>query len=163
MKLEEKLKILTDCDFSKWRQVQRKNPVKIKEIDNSFHTQGFGNVLSGIRGALDLLSKNPLRIEFLKYIKNSYQFLKECYKRIPFAEIDEKDEDFKFLFDYKDKLNTLGILLNTYFIKFENEKKVSEKSKEYMQIINQIKDMFSKDYREDILKKYGLNNQEIIK
>lgn len=68
--------------------------------------------------------------------------------------MDKEDEDFRFLFDYNEKLRLLGLKLKDIDFFIKNKKSPNDKINDCINyILNDLKPL---NYREQILSKYGL-------
>ncbi|HRZ85483.1 MAG TPA: hypothetical protein P5277_01760 [Candidatus Paceibacterota bacterium] len=160
MDQQRKLEILVQCDFSEWREWKR---IEQRGGDVS-KAHGFGNVFFGVCGALSNLADNLAEInntysskDNLELVMFGYRLLSDKYSTIPFSEMEPSDEDFKFLFDYKEKLDMFGekIQAFTQRLKAENMNG-SREWPEYIQMEEILKDLAQRDYRKTILQKHGI-------
>jgi hypothetical protein len=139
MDKNEKMKLLIKYDFSAWR--------------SNFKKSGFGNIYTGIFHAIDYLKhQNILFEDTFKLINESYRELIDYYSLIDFSELDKRDEDFRFFFDYSDKLIQLGQELNNLEQNIIFGRDFSFNNVENI-ILN---DLAKRDYREKVLSNYDL-------
>ena len=146
MDLEKKIKLLKKYDFSAWRT-------------------NYGGVvptiighLAGILGDLEDISREKSPVEKAKYfetLNKNYAGFISFYEQIDFSELSREDEDFKFFFDYRDKIIELGegiknLEQNILCGKEDFSKKLFGK-------IFQLRDM---NYRKQVLDKYGITYEE---
>src|SRR4030067_3566974 len=110
MDLEEKKAILVACDFSEWRgwERARRQGTSLSEV------HGFGEILFGIGGAVSYLADGYESERSVESLTLGYKSLSNYYATIPFDQLDPSDEDFRFLFDYKKRLDEFGRTVDTF-------------------------------------------------
>ena len=111
MDIKRKLELLARYNFSGYASEYKKN--------------GFGNLVAGIFSETDLAvsrKKTSLKNHSFDRQNEFYWKLVEYYNKVDFEELDKEDEDFRFLFDYSDKLIKLGQELNNFQIEYFSRK-----------------------------------------
>jgi DNA-binding transcriptional regulator GbsR (MarR family) len=144
MEFKRKLELLIKYDFSAWRN--NFNPDK----------PGFNGLLSGVCSSLILLSNHPHRRDAFTKAEDFYNLLLTYYSQINFNELDEKDEDFKFLFEYNKKLKILGKKMNDIKLLIRDNKLFNEEIKNCLEFI--IKDLKAMNYRKQVLVEHNLSS-----
>jgi uncharacterized protein YdcH (DUF465 family) len=146
MEERRKLELLVKYDFSDWRYwVEGK---RVKEY--------WGLVGSGLAGIFYLLSAIDREdqigaIKKFKGLEESYSVMISKYSEIDFSELDLEDPDFKFLFDYSEKLIDLGKEINHLEQNILEGRDASINKS--LEIAKELRDM---NYRDQVLDKYGL-------
>jgi len=153
MDKQRKLEVLADCDFSLWRKIERAKQAGITPPTKG----GFGNMLFGMSGAVSCVAENLSYDEMIGLTLDIYKMIEEDYSTVPFDEMDSNDPDFKFLFDYKEKLDELGRKIKAFDHRIkENEMVASNDWPEYNELMEFIGDLMAKDYRSNVLKVHGI-------
>ena len=96
MDRERKIQILEDADFTE-RKMQPLGKI------------GFGQLVASLNACVNMLCHSKLKGDKAQYWLQgficTYNYLITYYDSIPFEEMDREDEDFKFLFEYRDMLD----------------------------------------------------------
>jgi hypothetical protein len=155
MDSERKLQILEASDFSEWRKWLR-DKQEGKDL-TEVEVHGFGNILFGMGGAVSYLADGYESKEILELLLHGYQCLTEDYATIPFSEMDTQDSDFRFLFQYRERLNELGQKVQDFATRtLENGMKASRDWPEYQELYKMIGQLMRTDYRSQVLVKHGI-------
>src|SRR3989338_10147576 len=149
MDQQKKLEILAACDFSEWRGWER---AKLAGKDPS-EVHGFGQILFGMGGASSYLVGGHVSEESLELLMFGYKCLSDYYATVPFEQMDPTDEDFRFLFDYKERLDEFGRKIETFAERVRaNGMKASKDWLEYREVQDMIGELMKTNYRETVLK-----------
>ncbi|MCX6706770.1 MAG: hypothetical protein NT001_01365 [Candidatus Woesearchaeota archaeon] len=150
MDYARKLEILANADFSEWRM--------------NWERPSMGMLFCGLRGAMsnlaDQYEEQPK--EMLQMIICAYNNMLIYYSEIPFDELDNNDEDFKFLFNFRDRLDDLGEKLEQFIDKSLEKNLMSREWKEFQDAIHLVDKLYhaSGDYREVILARNGIKRSQ---
>jgi len=141
------------------RERERKNCIKSPQED----ILGFGNALAGLITFLNLIGEGENAKKIFPDIKYIYSCLNKWYKRIPFDKLDKEDEDFKFFFNFKEKLIGLKMPLEKLEIALEKGE-IFKDLIEYNSLQSSLKEilLLSKKYRREILAKYSLDKSKYL-
>ena len=147
MDYARKLEILAKADFSEWR--------------SNWELPGIGNLFFGMRGSLSYMADHhdEKYISRLQHIICNYNNLIIFYSKIPFEEMDRSDNDFEFLFNFRDQIENLGDKVEKFVDKCIGSKfKASRDWKEYQELDYHINILFSlsSDYRDVVLERNGI-------
>jgi hypothetical protein len=154
MDSERKLQILEASDFSEWRKWNRAE----QQGRNPSEVHGFGHALRGMAGAASYLADGYESKEILELLLYGYQCLTEDYATIPFDEMNPKDSDFGFLFEYRAKLGELKEKVQDFATRTrENGMKASRDWHEYQELDKMIGQLMRTSYRLQVLDKYGIS------
>lgn len=157
MDTKRKLEILAAADFSEWRKWGRAK----QEGKDPSEVHGFGNALVGMAGAASTFADGYQREKSLEILLYGYRCLSEDYATIPFYEIDPQDPDFRFLFQYRERLNELGQKVEAFATRTqENGMKASREWPEYQELDKIIGELMKTNYRSQVLEKYGISFSE---
>jgi len=110
MEQAEKLEILAACDFSGWREVRRGQPESSVSMA----------VLEAFASVTNLVG----RIETEAAVERgrlAYNTALAYYDRIPWERMDSSDNDFRWLFNYREKLQEYARRLENFFVRCERE------------------------------------------
>ena len=150
MDLARKLQILEAANFSEIKM----------NLENKI---GFGILLGGIVMNINVISrKNKSEIDELEMIRNinkDYNQLVAYYQTIPFDEMDRSDEDFAYLFDFREGLEELGTKLSIFLYKcLHNPNNISRDWSEYSEVNSFAKSLYTGAYayRHEILVKHNI-------
>jgi hypothetical protein len=152
MNLEEKLALLKACDFSEWRGSERASAQGLTA--NSDH--GFGNCLTSLNNDLYNLGRNFRAEESITGAVLKYEILSNRYATIPFEKMEPNDEDFKFLFSFKEKLEKFGSIFKIFVANYQQPGFSFEGNPEYSELKAILRDLLRMNYREQILAKYDI-------
>ena len=101
---------------------------------------GFGQLVAGLKQSMQGLLRcttDERARRFLGNVTSCYEDLIAHYASIPFDEMDRADEDFKFLFEYRDKLIEAGKQIQFFLDKVEqNGLRASDEWNEYQSAIS---------------------------
>ena len=157
MNQQRKLEILAAADFSGWRTHERATRLG-QSIED---TNGFGIVLWGMSGAASRLAGGHQSEESLQLLLRGYAVLAAYYATIPWHEMDPHDPDFKFLFDYREKLNELGRKVELFATRTrENGMKASAEWPVYQDLDGMLGELMRTDYRAEVLERHGMRFSE---
>ncbi len=150
MLTRRKAEILVGADFSLWRLIPR-----------GYQTEeGLRTLLSGVWMAMDDFSEGTQTPEeHVTFLKSEYQLWTGYYGSIPFdkTKMDPEDPDFKFLWDWNEKLDSLGAPLEAYCNKCQQDNQLGAADWTEFKEVREILDwLIEHDYREQVLRKYGL-------
>jgi hypothetical protein len=73
------------------------------------------------------------------------------------GKIDRSDPDFGFLFEFREGLERLGDRLQALELDLENGIAIPTHSQELASAIKESEWLNSRDYRRDVLRKYGID------
>ena len=153
MDYQKKLEILVAYDFSLWRKIQRAKKSRATPPTE----KGFGNVLWGMSGAASSLAGGRQSEEYLDLILCAYETLAADYATISFDELDPNDTDFRFLFDYKKRLDELGRKIEVFVSRTRaNGMRASKDWPEYNELDDSIGKLMNLDYRTQVLDRNGI-------
>ena len=131
MDTKRKLGILAAADFSTWRKWERAK----QEGKDPSEVHGFGNVLFGMSGAASNLADGLQPQKSLEILLYGYGCLSVDYATVPFDEMDPQDPDFRFLFQYKARLDELGQKVQAFATRTrENRMRASKDWPEYQEL-----------------------------
>jgi len=151
MNLERKLQILRNCDFSSWRKW------KIEGNKQESLVMGFGFAIRYIQNLADDIVDGLSHEDAINNMHQCYGIVMSDYATVPFEEIDRSDEDFRFLFEYRDGLTKLGRRINVFVNQCRKlEFSVNNEMQEYADLVSQVENLKQRDYRTSVLRKYEL-------
>ncbi len=120
---------------------------------------GFGQLVAGLKAVADILTSSRLedsqRKEWLQRLTCEHDTLITYYDSIPFEEMDRSDPDFPFLFNCRDKIEEIGIKLESYVDKcLANSLKGSREWSEFTELNSVIMELWNMmhHFRDTILK-----------
>ena len=97
-------------------------------------------------------------LEILLY---GYGCLSGDYATVPFDEMDPQDPDFRFLFQYKARLDELGQKVQAFATRTrENGMRASKDWPEYQELNKMIGELMKTNYRSQVLDKHGITFSE---
>lgn len=157
MDLEKKLQILADCDFSAWRKWKRAGGKPTESV------HGFGDALNGLFGAVYNIVDSIGKDNDVELIYSAYGLLILDYAKVPFDEMDPQDEDFKFLFEYKEMLDELGKRLTIFIDRCHATGFKCSREWHEFKALDSLRNemMIKKNYRRDVLSEYGINLSDL--
>ena len=156
MNQSEKLALLAQCDFSWWREQDRPEYVGKKWGE----VMGIGNAVHGLYGGIDNVVDGVRPQSSMEVVDIAYQFISDCYARIPFERMDRSDIDFRFLFEYREGLERLGEKLHKFKARFEADGRVERDFPEFREVMQELENLKGRNYRRDILRKHGIDLSE---
>ena len=108
-------------------------------------------------GAALYLAEGHQSEESLDLVLRAYETLAADYVTIPFGELDPSDTDFRFLFDYKERLDELGRKVEVFVSRTRaNGMRASKDWPEYKELNDSIGKLMSSDYRTQVLDRNGI-------
>ncbi len=148
----EKLKLLVQCDFSWHRERKRNSPSYGGEME----FLGFGNAFHGVYSGVGNIADGISPENAIVVASNAFGYMKTCYGRIPWNDISEGDEDFRFLFEYREGMSVLEADLAALKAVLENGGRISRQSPEFVSLVGRLDALKSRDYRAEVLRKHGV-------
>ncbi len=152
MDLQRKLELLERADLSQWRKSQRAKAAGLPVSGIA----GLGNLLLAIAGPVSNLGAG-INLGAVERLTEAYKAIRADYETIPFEEMDKEDEDFRFLFEYRHKINELEGKIEAFVAKVEQNNGIGQSEwPEYQELWSAIKGLMSNNYRSIVLEKYGM-------
>ena len=145
MDAERKREIITGADFSEASVLSQGK-------------SGFGQLVAGLKQSMQALLRcttDERARRCLGNVASCYEDLISYYDSIPFDEMDRDDEDFRFLFEYREKLIEAGKQIQSFLDRVEqNGLRASAEWDEYQSAISVTMELWDmmRRFRGEILR-----------